>query len=79
MQQTSKWEKHLPYLHVGTLSVHNSFSENYKNSKKKTSIRTLSSQLCACLWTCGKVLGHFFRDPGPMNATINRQKIDFVT
>ena len=34
MQQTSKWEKHLPYLHVGNLSVHNSVSENYKNSKK---------------------------------------------
>ena len=34
MQQTSKWEKHLPYLHVGTLSVHNSISENYKNPKK---------------------------------------------
>ena len=34
MQQTSKWEKHLPYLHVVTLSVHNSVSENYKNSKK---------------------------------------------
>ena len=34
MQQTSKGEKHLPYLHVGTLSVHNSVSENYKNSKK---------------------------------------------
>ena len=31
MQQTSKWEKHLPYLHVGTLRVHNSVSENYKN------------------------------------------------
>ena len=34
MQQTSKWEKHLPYLHVGTLRVHNSVSENYKNSEK---------------------------------------------
>ena len=34
MQQTSKWEKNLPYLHVGTLTVHNSVSENYKNSKK---------------------------------------------
>ena len=34
MEQTSKWEKHLPYLHVVTLSVHNSVSENYKNSKK---------------------------------------------
>ena len=34
MQQTSKWETHLPYLHVVTLSVHNSVSENYKNSKK---------------------------------------------
>ena len=34
MQQTSKWEKHLPYLHVGTLRVYNSVSENYKNSKK---------------------------------------------
>ena len=30
MQQTSEWEKHLPYLHVGTLTVHNSVSENYK-------------------------------------------------
>ena len=22
MQQTSKWQKHLPYLYVGTLRVH---------------------------------------------------------
>ena len=35
MQQTSKWEKHLPYLHVVTLRVHNSVSEtDNKNSKK---------------------------------------------
>ena len=34
MQQTSKWEKHLPYLHVVTLRVHNSVSENYKYSEK---------------------------------------------
>ena len=34
MQQTSKWDKHLPYLHVGTLRVHNSVYENYKNPKK---------------------------------------------
>ena len=34
MQQTSKWEKHLSYLHLGTLRVHNSVSENYKSSKK---------------------------------------------
>ena len=34
MQQTSKGEKHLPYLHIGALSVHNSVSENYKDSKK---------------------------------------------
>ena len=34
MQQTSKWEKHLPYLHVLTLSVHNSVSENLKFQRK---------------------------------------------
>ena len=43
MQQTSKWEKHLPYLHVVTLRVHNSVSENYKKFKENTSTRTLSS------------------------------------
>ena len=49
MQQASKGEKHLPYLHIGTLSVHNSVSENYKDSKlprqgcqSNTSTRTLS-------------------------------------
>ena len=36
MQQTSKWQTHLPWLHLETLRVHNSFSENYKNSNKKT-------------------------------------------
>ena len=30
MQQTSKWQTHLTYLHLETLRVHNSFSENYK-------------------------------------------------
>ena len=34
MQQTSKWDKHLPSLHVVNLRVHNSVSENYKNSNK---------------------------------------------
>ena len=35
MQQTCKWQTHLPYLRLETLRVHNSFSENYKNSNKK--------------------------------------------
>ena len=35
MQQTSKWQTHLTYLHLETLRVHNSFSENYKNSNKR--------------------------------------------
>ena len=43
-----KWQKHLPYL-WGTLRVHHSFSENYKNlnknnnneKKKKTHVRHL--------------------------------------
>ena len=34
MQQASKWQTHLLYLHLETLRVHNSFSENYKNSNK---------------------------------------------
>ena len=34
MQQARKWQTHLLYLHLETLSVHNSFSENYKNSNK---------------------------------------------
>ena len=42
MQQTSKWEKHLPYLYVGTLRVHYLFSENYKNLNKKNSTRAPS-------------------------------------
>ena len=28
MQQTSKWQTYLTYLHLETLRVHNSFSEN---------------------------------------------------
>ena len=35
MQQTSKWQTHLTNLHLETLRVHNSFSENYKNSNKR--------------------------------------------
>jgi len=35
MQQRSKWQTHLRYLHLETLRVHNSFSENYKTSNKK--------------------------------------------
>ena len=28
MQQTGKWQTHLPYLHLETLRAHNSFSEH---------------------------------------------------
>ena len=55
MQQTSKWQKHLPYLYVGTLRVHYLFSENYKNLNKKNSTRApswiteLAGQLGACV------------------------------
>ena len=35
MQRTSKWQTHLLHLHLETFKSHNSFSENYKNSKKK--------------------------------------------
>ena len=35
MQQTSKWQKHLTYLYIGTLRLHYLFSENYKNLNKK--------------------------------------------
>ena len=32
MQQTNKWQAHLPFLHLEKyLRVHNLFSENYKN------------------------------------------------
>ena len=34
MQQTSKWQTYLSYLHLEILRVRNSFSENYKNSSK---------------------------------------------
>ena len=35
MQQTTKWQTHEPYLHLETLRVYNSLSENCKNSIKK--------------------------------------------
>ena len=35
MQRTRKWQTHLLHLHLETFKSHNSFSENYKNSKKK--------------------------------------------
>ena len=42
MQQTSKWQTHLPCLHLETLRVHNSFSEHCTEFKQETSSRTLS-------------------------------------
>ena len=32
MRQTSEWQTDLPYLDLETLRVHNSLSDNYKNS-----------------------------------------------
>ena len=50
MQQTSKWEKHLPYLYVGTLRVHYLFSENYKNlNKKKQHTGAILDNRACCL------------------------------
>ena len=80
MQQTSKWQTQLPYLHLETLRVHNSFSQNYKNSNQKNQhtdaiLCNKASQICACVESCGKVQGHFLWDAGAMNATINSQQL----
>ena len=80
MQQTSKWQTQLPYLHLETLRVHNSFSQNYKNSNQKNQhtnaiLCNKASQICACVESCGKVQGHFLWDAGAMNATINNQQL----
>ena len=32
MQKTSKWQTHLPYLHLENLRVHNSWSDNFKSA-----------------------------------------------
>ena len=42
MQQTSKWQTHLPYLYLETLRVHNSFSEHCTEFTQETSTRTPS-------------------------------------
>ena len=42
MQKTSKWQTHLPYLHLETLRVHNSFSEHCTEFMQETSTRTPS-------------------------------------
>ena len=80
MQRTSKWQTHLLHLHLETLKSHNSFSENYKNSNKKTAHRRYIlgnrvSQVCASFESCGKSL---VGPRGPMNVTISRQK-NFIT
>ena len=36
------------------------------------------TELCACVESCGKVLGHFLVNPGRMNATISRQHLSRV-
>ena len=38
MQQTSKWQTHLPYLYLETLRVHNSFLNTVLNSRKKPAL-----------------------------------------
>ena len=49
------------YLHLETLRVHNSSSENYKNSNQKPAQGAIlvnrASQICACVQSCGKVPG----------------------
>ena len=83
MQQTSKWDKHLPYLHIGTLRVHNSVLKTIKIQREYQHTDAILdnkvSQLCTCLGSCGKILSHYLWDTGPMNATISRQQVDFVT
>ena len=80
MQRTSKWQTHLLHLHLENFKSHNSFSENYKNSNKKTAHRRYIlgnrvSQVCASFESCGKSL---VGPTGPMNVTISRQK-NFIT
>ena len=32
MQQTGKWQTHLPYLHLATLKMYNLLADDYKNT-----------------------------------------------
>ena len=61
MQRTSKLQRHLLHLHLGTFKSHNSSSENYKNSNTKPAHGrqilgkgNRTSQVCACVESCEK-------------------------
>ena len=69
MQQTSKWRTYLPYLHLETLRVYNLLADDYK---KKISTQTPSYARRAL---SPVERGLFLWDPGPMNVTIDRQKV----
>ena len=69
MQQTSKWRTYLPYLHLETLRVYNLLADDYKN--------TISTQTPSYARPALSPVerGLFLWDPGPMNVTIDRQKV----
>ena len=69
MQQTSKWRTYLPYLHLETLRVYNLLADDYKN--------TISAQTPSYARPALSPMerGLFLWDPGSMNVTIDRQKV----
>ena len=69
MQQTSKWRTHLPYLHLEILRVYNLLADDYKN--------TISAQTPSYARQALSPVerGLFLWDPGSMNVTIDRQKV----
>lgn len=67
--KTSKWRTYLPYLHLETLRVYNLLADDYKN--------TISTQTPSYARPALSPVerGLFLWDPGPINVTIDRQKV----
>lgn len=66
MQQTSKWQTHLPFWHIETLilRVHNSLSDSYKTINNEHADAILGNQACYehALDPVERVVGHFLWD-----------------
>ena len=58
MKQWSKWKLHLPYLHLRTLRVHNSMSDNLVDLRGNRAINAHALSLVE------RVLGHSLSDSG---------------
>ena len=66
MKNTSKWQTHLPYVHVETFRAHNSLSNTFKRLNQLTTNKQTSS------WVTAELVMRMHSSPRPSSERIRQ-------